>query len=206
MDVASVDGWEKRNADAIDFYYDLRKTLSVAQPNDAHFLLARMESDFDVTILTQNVDDLHERAGSSQVVHLHGEMTCVRPEGTCNREDGFSEDEIIRIGYKPIYLGDTGGKSRTQLRPHIVFFDEPVYKIEEAEQEVTSADIILVIGTSLKVYPVALLCRLSRTDCEVYVIDLSDVAFSFSHPIVHIKKKATDGIFDFSHHIGFDPR
>ena len=206
MDLASVEGWEKRKAEAIAFYNDRRAALAGVQPNIAHILLAKMESDFDVTILTQNVDDLHERAGSSDIVHLHGELTCVRPEGTCNREDGFSEDEVVRIGYEPIYLGETGGKNHTQLRPHVVFFDETVYKLEEAECEVRSADIFLVIGTSLKVYPVAYLCQLPGPDCEVYVIDPSDVAFTFSHPIVHIRKKATDGIIDFSHYIGFDPR
>ena len=206
MDLASVDGWNNRKKDAIDFYNDLRKTLAGAQPNLAHILLAKMESELDVTILTQNVDDLHERAGSSHIVHLHGDMTCVRPEGTCNREDGFSEEEVIHIGFKPVRLGDTGGKNHTQLRPHIVFFDETVYKIDEAEREVKSADIFLVIGTSLKVYPVALLCQIPRPGCEVYVIDPSEVTFPFPNPIVHIKKKATDGIIDFSRYIGFNPR
>ena len=205
MDLASVDGWEKRKSDAIGFYNDLRNTLAGAKPNIAHSILAKMENDFDVTILTQNVDDLHERAGSNHIVHLHGDMTCVRPENTCNVEDGFSEKEVTRIGFKPVYLGDTGGKNQTQLRPHIVFFGEPVYKIEEAEREVKSADIFLVIGTSLKVYPVAFLCQMPRPDCEVYIIDPSDLTFPFLRPVVHIKKKATEGIYDFAKYVGFDP-
>lgn len=203
LELASLEGWENRKATVIDFYNDRRAALANVRPNKAHLLLAKMERDFDVTILTQNVDDLHERAGSSHVVHLHGELTCVRPEDTYNAADGFSEEYVIRVGYDPVKLGDTGGINHTQLRPHVVFFGEPVVKFPEAVKEVKSADILLVIGTSLQVYPAADLMNLTGPDCDVYLIDPSDLHFFTSRPPCQIKEKATVGIDEFARMIGF---
>ncbi len=204
LELASLEGWESKKSTVIDFYNSRRAALATVQPNEAHILLAKMERDFDVTILTQNVDDLHERAGSSKVIHLHGELTCVRPEDTYNEADGFNEDDVLRIGYSPLKLGDTGGKNHTQLRPHVVLFGEPVPKMTQAIKEVKTADILLIIGTSLQVYPAAGLCQKIGPDCDVYVIDPSDMTFYTSRLPYHIKEKATVGIHEFARLIGLN--
>lgn len=203
VELASLESWENKKATVIDFYNSRRGALANVSPNAAHLLIAKMERDFETTVITQNVDDLHERAGSSHVIHLHGELTCVRPEDTYNEDDGFNEDEVVRIGYAPVRLGETGGKNHTQLRPHVVFFGEPVPKMTAAAKAVKSADILLVIGTSLQVYPAAGLCRMTGPDCEVYVIDPADMSFFTSCPPFHIKEKATVGIYEFARIIGF---
>jgi NAD-dependent protein deacetylases, SIR2 family len=203
LELASLEGWKNKKATVIDFFNDRRAALADVRPNKAHLLLAKMEGDFDVTILTQNVDDLHERAGSSHVIHLHGELTCVRPEDTYTAADGFSEEYVINVGYNSVKLGDTGGRNHTQLRPHVVFFGEPVVKLPEAVREVESADILLVVGTSLKVYPVADLVHLTAPDCDVYVIDPDDISFNSSRPPCHIKEKATVGMEEFARILGF---
>ena len=131
--LATVEAWQERPAEVLEFYNQRRVYLQGVEPNSAHLLLAKMERDYDVAILTQNVDDLHERAGSTNIIHLHGELTKVRPENVYNRNDGFSEDEIIDIGYSEIHLGDTGGKNHRQLRPHIVFFGEQPLYMEEIQ-------------------------------------------------------------------------
>lgn len=203
--LATVEAWQERPAEVLEFYNQRRVYLQGVEPNSAHLLLAKMERDYDVAILTQNVDDLHERAGSTNIIHLHGELTKVRPENVYNRNDGFSEDEIIDIGYSEIHLGDTGGKNHRQLRPHIVFFGEPVPKIEEAECEVAGADILLVVGTSLQVYPAAGLCAYAPWDCEIYVIDPAKPKTYVDRPLHYIEQKATTGMAEFARLIGFDP-
>ena len=202
-ELASLRGWKQKTETVIDFYNNRRAALADVRPNKAHLMLAKMERDFDVVILTQNVDDLHERAGSSHIVHLHGELTCVRPEDTYNVEDGFSEEYVLRVGYNPVKLGDTGGKNHTQLRPHVVFFGEPVVKMPDAIREAKSADILLIIGTSLQVYPAADLINMAGPDCDVYIIDPNDLTFYTSRPPCHIKEKATVGIEAFARMIGF---
>lgn len=201
---ASREAWQERPAEVLEFCNRLRTALRDKEPNSAHRLLADMERDFDIVILTQNVDDLHERAGSKQVIHLHGAITKARPEDTCTREDGFSEDEVMDIGYKEIHLGDTGGRNHVQIRPHLVFFGEPVPYMERAESAVESADILLIVGTSLQVYPVSGLCMYASEECEIFVIDPEKPDTHLTSPVHFIQKKATDGMRTFAKAVGFD--
>lgn len=201
--LATVQAWQERPAEVLEFYNQRRSYLREVEPNSAHLLLARMERDFDVVILTQNVDDLHERAGSTNVIHLHGELTKARPEDVYNQADGFCEDEVIDIGYDEIHLGDTGGKNHSQLRPHIVFFGEPVPNILKAQREVSGADILLVVGTSLLVFPAAGLCRFASRNCETFVIDPKRPETNVGRPVHFIEKKATEGMEEFARCVKF---
>lgn len=191
MEVASIDGWYRNREKVLDFYNTQRKKLKTAMPNSAHLDIAALEKSFNVTVITQNVDDLHERAGSSHVLHLHGEVTKVRPENGIY-EVNCSEDEVIDIGYDTVKLGDKAPNG-SQLRPHIVFFGEAVPKIEEAAKIVSHADILLIVGTSLQVYPAAGLYRYARREASIYLIDPADVAIDGSR-ITHIHKTATEGM------------
>lgn len=195
MEVASIEGWYRNRKLVLDFYNMQREKLAEAKPNDAHKLIASLENSYIVDVITQNVDNLHERAGSTHVVHLHGEATKVRPENTCNDEDGFSEKYVLDIGYDKVELGDKGVNGH-QLRPHIVFFGEAVPKMERAIEIVEKADIILIVGTSLHVYPAAGLYRYASPEAAIYIIDPADVPL-FESRIHHIRKVATEGMKDF---------
>jgi NAD-dependent deacetylase len=194
-DVASIEGWYANPALVLDFYNRRRAQLSQVRPNAAHLAIAALENEWDVTVVTQNVDNLHERAGSTRVVHLHGELTKVRPENCYNEMDGFSEEAVFDIGFEPIELGDMAPNG-AQLRPHIVWFGEPVPKIEQAIDAVEAADTVLIVGTSLQVYPAAGLYRYARTDIPIYIIDPKDVAVRDSR-LIHIKDVATSGMETF---------
>ena len=146
-------------------------------------------------VITQNVDNLHERAGSTHVVHLHGEATKVRPENCYNDNDGFSERQVFDVGYDAVHLGDKAPNG-VQLRPHIVFFGEAVPKMEQAIDLVSRADIVLIVGTSLQVYPAAGLYRYASAEAPIYIIDPADVPL-WDNRIVHIRKVATEGMKDF---------
>lgn len=191
-DVASIEGWYRNPAVVLDFYNQRRRQLKDAQPNAAHRAIASLEQDYDVTVVTQNVDNLHERAGSTKIIHLHGELTKVRPEDRCNERDGFSEAEVFDIGYDDISLGDLAPDG-AQLRPHIVWFGEAVPKIEQAIDAVLRADILLIVGTSLQVYPAAGLYRYAGYDTPIYIIDPKDVPVN-DRRIVHIREVATKGM------------
>ena len=195
MEVASIQGWCIDRKKVLDFYNMQRAKLRDCKPNLAHILIAELEKDYMVDVITQNVDNLHERAGSTHVVHLHGEVTKVRPENTCNDEDGYSEKSVIDVGFGEVNLGDKGPNG-VQLRPHIVFFGEAVPKIEKAINLVEQADIVLIVGTSLQVYPAAGLYRYAKPEAPVYVIDPADVPL-FDSRIKHIKKVATEGMQEF---------
>ena len=201
--LATIEAWRERPAEVLEFYNQRRSYLKEVEPNSAHRLLVEMEKDFDVSIITQNVDDLHERAGSSRIIHLHGELTKARPDDVYNEQDGFCEDEIVDNGYKEFHLGDTGGKRHAQLRPHIVFFGESVPKMEIAVREVSCADILLIVGTSLQVYPAASLLWYVPKGCTVYVIDPARPEAPFPRPVHHIQQAATTGMEEFAHRIGF---
>lgn len=162
-DVASIEGWYRNKALVLDFYNARRAQLADVRPNAAHLAIASLEEEYDVTVVTQNVDNLHERAGSTRVIHLHGELTKVRPENCCNESDGFSEQTVFDIGSDAVHVGDLAPNG-AQLRPHIVWFGEAVPKIEQAIDAVEAADIILIVGTSLQVYPAAGLYRYARMD------------------------------------------
>lgn len=194
-DVASIEGWYRNPGLMLDFYNARRRQLAEVKPNAAHLAIAAMENDYDVTVITQNVDNLHERAGSTRIIHLHGELTKVRPEDCCNEQDGFSEESVFDIGYDEIHLGDKAPDG-AQLRPHIVWFGEAVPKMEQAINAVEKADIMLIVGTSLQVYPAAGLYRYAGIDTPIYIIDPKDVPVHDKR-ITHIKDVATSGMEKF---------
>ena len=152
-EVASIEGWYRDREKVLKFYNGFRQRLSQVKPNAAHIAIAQLEKDYSVTVITQNVDNLHERAGSTRIIHLHGEVTKVRPEQGIY-DQTYSEKEVIDVGYQEVNLGDKAPNG-SQLRPHIVFFGEAVPKIEKAIDIVEDADIMLIVGTSLQVYPAA---------------------------------------------------
>ena len=194
-DVASIDGWYRDPALVLDFYNARRAQLATVRPNDAHRAIAELENEYDVTVVTQNVDNLHERAGSTRIIHLHGELTKVRPENCCNERDGFSKETVFDIGNDSIALGDLAPNG-AQLRPHIVWFGEAVPKIESAIDAVEAADIMLIVGTSLQVYPAAGLYAYAKAGIPIYIIDPKDVPVRDGR-IYHIKDVATKGMEEF---------
>lgn len=161
MEVASPIGWNKNPTLVLDFYNKRRAQLLTVQPNKAHEILAELEKQFNVHIITQNVDDLHERAGSSSILHLHGELLKVR---------SVSNEKNIMHWKTDLKLGDCDEKGN-QLRPHIVWFGEAVPLIEKAIEIVETADILVIIGTSLQVYPAAGLMNYVNQNVPVYYID-----------------------------------
>ena len=199
MEVASIDGWYRNRKLVLDFYNMQRAKLRDAQPNAAHLAIASLEDRYDVTVITQNVDNLHEKAGSTRVIHLHGEATKVRPENGVY-DESYSEREVIDVGYEPVYLGDKAPNG-CQLRPHIVFFGEAVPKIEKAIDVVAAADIVLIVGTSMQVYPAAGLYRYAGSKTPIYVVDPADVPL-YDSRITHIKDVATKGVEKFIEMIG----
>ena len=193
-DVASIEGWYRNRKLVLEFYNQRRAQLKEAKPNAAHVAMAELEKDFRVDVITQNVDNLHERAGSTRVLHLHGELTKVRPEnGIYDRTE--SEAEVIDVGYRPVILGDLAPNG-SQLRPHIVFFGEAVPNIGKAIDLVEQADILLIVGSSLQVYPAAGLYRYARNDCPIYVIDPKPVSISDPR-VTFIQDVATKGMARF---------
>ena len=195
QDVASIEGWYRNPSLVLDFYNARRRQLADVRPNAAHIAIAELEQDYDVTVVTQNVDNLHERAGSTRIIHLHGELTKVRPENCCNDRDGFSDATVFDIGADEIHIGDMAPNG-AQLRPHIVWFGEAVPKIEAAIDAVEAADILLIVGTSLQVYPAAGLYRYAGADTPIYIIDPKDLAVRDSR-LTHIKDVATKGMETF---------
>ena len=191
-DVATVEGWQKNPSLVLEFYNARRAQLATVKPNAAHYAIAELENQFDVTVITQNVDNLHERAGSTRIIHLHGELTKVRPENAFNECDGFSEETVFDIGTDSIGIGDLAPNG-AQLRPHIVWFGEAVPKINAALDAVTEADMMLIVGTSLQVYPAAGLYRYAKMDTPIYIIDPKDVPARDSR-ITHIREVATKGM------------
>lgn len=160
-DVASPEGWQRNPQLVLNFYNQRRRDLAGAQPNAAHKAIAQLEQAFDVCVVTQNIDDLHERGGSSNIIHLHGEITKAR--------SSVDEDDIYPIGYGDIQLGDIC-RAGSQLRPHIVWFGEAVPLYGVAEEIIARADKILVIGTSLSVFPAAYLLQSARADAEKVLV------------------------------------
>ena len=184
--VATPEGFEADPALVLHFYNLRRRELLNAKPNDGHRGLAALENDFEVHIITQNIDNLHEQAGSSHVLHLHGELMKARSTG--------NESLIYDIdpGKCDIHLGDLCEKGY-QLRPHIVWFGEAVPMIQEAEEITRQADIFVIIGTSMNVYPAAGLLNDVRKNAPVYLIDPKDV-HTQRYDIHHIQKKASEGV------------
>lgn len=189
-DVATPDAWRRNPALVLEFYNQRRKQLFEVVPNEGHHLLAALEGRFDVHIITQNVDDLHERAGSTHILHLHGELMKVRSTGI--DEDVYT---LTKDNYET-HIGDKCPKGY-QLRPHIVWFGEAVPEIENAIPIVEQADVFLIIGTSLNVYPAAGLINYVRNGVPVYLIDPNEVPVSRSGVTV-ISKGASEGMKQFA--------
>lgn len=182
-DVATPRAWKKNKQMVLDFYNMRRKDVLKAQPNAAHKGLAELEKDFDVHIITQNIDDLHERAGSTKVLHLHGEIFKMRSE---------LNNTLIYEIKDDILLGDVA-EDKVQLRPHIVWFEEPVPMIEEAAAVASEADIFVVIGTSLVVYPAAGLINYAPRAIPKFIVD-KNIPYSSLYNLTAIEKPATEGI------------
>ncbi len=161
MKVASVQGWKNDPALVLDFYNQRRRQLRTVQPNLAHSKLVELEEKFDVTVVTQNVDDLHERAGSRRVLHLHGELIKAR---------STRDESLIYECREDIVLGDTC-ELGSQLRPHIVWFGELVPMLEVAAREIADADLVLIVGTSMQVYPAAGLVGYAPYGIPIYYVD-----------------------------------
>jgi NAD-dependent deacetylase len=183
MEIAHISSWYKNRELMLEFYNQRREELALATPNAGHKIIAEWEIDFDVTVITQNVDNLHERAGSSHVLHLHGELT-----KACSSQD---KGHVIDIGYNKIQIGDKAADG-SQLRPFIVWFGEAVPEIERAAHIVSQADVIVVVGTSMQVYPAAGLINCVRKGTPVYLIDPAEVRAPDNVEV--IKKTATVGL------------
>lgn len=184
-EVASPNGWAANMELVLKFYNERRTQLETAEPNAGHTGLVELEEHFDVHIITQNVDNLHERAGSSKILHLHGELTKVRST--------VDESLVYDIGYKPINKGDKCEKG-SQLRPHIVWFGEMVPAMEEAAYIASRADIFAVVGSSLVVYPAAGLVNYAPPGIPVFVIDPNPVSSPGNNKIEYIKEPASTGV------------
>ncbi len=183
-DVATPRAFKKNPQLVLDFYNMRRKDVAAAEPNTAHAGIAALEKNFDVTIVTQNIDDLHERAGSTNVMHLHGEIFKMRSV----------DNEYLISGIRgDINLGDTATDG-AQLRPHIVWFEEAVPMIAEAASVMTKADIFVLVGTSLQVYPAAGLIDYVYPDIPKYIIDKKIPPVNKYENIIVIERSATEGV------------
>ncbi|HMW67477.1 MAG TPA: Sir2 family NAD-dependent protein deacetylase [Chitinophagaceae bacterium] len=187
-DVATPEAWIKNPELVLRFYNERRKNVAAAVPNAAHIGLAALEKYFDVTIITQNVDDLHERAGSTNIIHLHGEIFKMRSE---------YDASIIKEIKDDIQVGDRAADGH-QFRPHIVWFGEEVPMMETATKVAYHAEIFVVVGTSLVVYPAAGLINYVAMDVPKYVIDKSIPSLSAMKNLTLIEKPATEGVAELS--------
>lgn len=185
MEVASPIGWDKNKELVLDFYNQRRAQLKEVKPNNAHLSLVALEENYNVNIITQNVDDLHERAGSSKIIHLHGELTKVR---------STLDKTLIYNWEKDMNLGDKCEKG-SQLRPHIVWFGEDVPMLNKAIQITEKADILIIIGTSMQVYPAANLVNFVKRGTPIYFIDPHPSISENSFENLHIyAEKGTTGV------------
>ncbi len=193
-DVATPEAWHRDPALVLDFYNMRRQNVRDAAPNIAHKVLAELEQQYDVHIVTQNIDDLHERAGSTNVLHLHGEIFKMRSEQNENLIYPIRED---------ISIGDVA-QDGAQLRPHIVWFGEPVYMIEQAIPIMQMADVFVLIGTSLAVYPAAGLVDYIQPEVKKYVLDRSIPPVSRYKNVVPVEMPATQGVVKLKDMLGAD--
>ncbi len=188
--VASHEGWLADPALVTRFYNERRRQLASAAPNEGHRLVAGLERDYDVTVITQNVDNLHEQAGSTRVIHLHGELMKV-----CSSRDPYDQRYIraLTADNCEVKPGELAGDG-SLLRPFIVFFGEAVPMIGPAAEAVAEADMMVIIGTSLNVYPAAGLVAYARPGAPVWLIDPKAVSVSGGRPVRHIMKGASEGM------------
>ena len=185
MEVASPQGWARGPQNVLEFYNQRRKDVRAAQPNAAHRFIHTLEKTYQVSVVTQNVDDLHERAGSTNILHLHGEILKARST--------TDENEIIHLGKKDIHWGDKSANG-AQLRPHIVWFGEQVPKMEEAIQLVSRADILIIIGTSLQVYPAAGLYDYAPAQAQIILVDPKAEQLSMSSKVNVLAYTAVESV------------
>lgn len=185
MEVASPQGWARDKEMVLDFYNQRRKQALTAEPNKGHLGLAELETHFDVTIITQNIDNLHEKAGSSKVIHLHGELFKSRST--------LDERLVYNMDGWELNVGDTCEKG-SQLRPHIVWFGEMVPLMEEAISVAYQADLFMVVGTSLVVYPAAGLINYVKEDIPKFIIDPNMPEVTESHNLYLYEEKAGTGV------------
>jgi NAD-dependent deacetylase len=184
-DVATPEAWQRNPVLVQQFYNDRRKSVMTAQPNPAHLALVKLESKFETLIITQNIDDLHERAGSKAVMHLHGEIIYSRSSKNPALLYKMDNDEIKMGAF--CALG-------SQLRPHVVWFGEAVPMITKAMYEMPKADIVILVGSSLAVYPAAGLLELARPGVPVYVVDPKIPSVNLSNPVIKIQEKASTAV------------
>lgn len=185
MDVATPEGWQRNSELVLDFYNQRRRQLHEVKPNNGHLVLAELENLFDVQIITQNVDNLHEQAGSTKVLHLHGELLKVR---------STKNDSYILDWQHDLVLGDLDDQGN-QLRPHIVWFGEMVPALDDAINITQQADYVAVIGTSLQVYPAASLMHYANPKVPVFYIDPRPVSINnLQNPLEVIAMNATEGV------------
>ena len=190
MQVASIEGYEANPELVIRFYNERRRQLLDVSPNEGHRKCAELEKHFDVSVITQNVDNLHEKAGSRHIIHLHGELTKVCSSYNPNDSRYIKE---LQPGEYEVKIGDKAGDG-SQLRPFIVWFGEAVPRIEEAIEEVEKADIFVIIGTSMNVYPAAGLIHYVPRGAKIYLIDPKEVNIDARFKVRHIKKEASEGM------------
>lgn len=190
MKVASHTGWEQDPELVNNFYNERRRQLFDTKPCGAHLLLKDLEKDYEVSIITQNVDDLHERAGSTDIIHLHGELLKV-----CSSRDVDNPRfwQVLGPDNYEVKPGQKAGDG-SLLRPFIVFFEEAVPMISPAAEKVSQADIFVIIGTSLNVYPAAGLIAYTQPGTPIFLIDPKDVATPYGYSVTHIKAGATEGV------------
>lgn len=193
-DVCTPEALARNRALVIEFYNKRRRELATTTPNAAHQAVAALEQWFDVEVVTQNVDDLHERAGSSRITHLHGELGKLRSM--------HNPELIVELEGTEQGLEDRGPDGAL-LRPHIVFFGESVPMFDRACEIAATADIMIVVGTSLAVYPAAMLVRYARPEVPIYVVDPGEPdTRMIRNPLVHIKKKASVGMVELLKQLG----
>ena len=188
--IATHEGWERDPELVTNFYNMLRKKLWTAVPNEGHRLIAALQNDYEVTVITQNVDNLHERAGSKKVIHLHGELAKV-----CSSRDPYNAQCIEELTPENSdVVPGSRAKDGSLLRPFIVFFGESVPMIEPAIAETQRADLFIVIGTSLNVYPAAGLLHYCSSQTPIVLIDPNPVNATHDHPITTLKMGASEGM------------
>jgi NAD-dependent deacetylase len=183
-EVASIEGWRSDPERVLEFYNLRRKQAYEAEPNLAHKALVQLQEHYEVQIITQNIDELHEKAGSKDVLHLHGQVS--------KAKSSLVNDHIVDIGHQPIQIGDKAADG-SQLRPHVVWFGELVPNLNIAAEITSKADILIVIGTSLAVYPAAGLIDCAKQSIDKYIIDPSEPKFHDIYGWHHIKEKAGSG-------------
>jgi len=184
-EVATPQAWMKNRNLVLRFYNERRRQLTSSKPNEGHLGLSMLEKYFDVQIITQNIDDLHERAGSTKILHLHGELTKAR--------SSVDPGLVYDIGYRDINPGDNCEKG-SQLRPHIVWFGEEVPLMDEAATHTADADIFVVVGSSLNVYPAAGLINYAPAGASLWLIDPKEVIIPVNRKVEVIKEKASAGV------------